>query len=128
MGEPMFDMPEHLMIPVTAEGHGPVDEDEAAGWACWCGCPESYHPTPPANPVGAVALAIHAARRTTPGSRALAEVAVETMRGADTEHVRALAEHMRSLVRLLVSEGHATPYATRLVDQVIEQHEQNTER
>lgn len=37
MSTPMFDVPEHLIIPVNEQGQGPVDEAEAHHWACWCG-------------------------------------------------------------------------------------------
>jgi hypothetical protein len=33
----MHDMPEHLMMPVNAEGQGPVTDAEASAYACWCG-------------------------------------------------------------------------------------------
>jgi len=33
----MHDMPEHTMMPVNADGQGPVPESEAAAYACWCG-------------------------------------------------------------------------------------------
>lgn len=37
MSTPMFDVPEHLMIPVNKDGQGPADENETVGMACWCG-------------------------------------------------------------------------------------------
>lgn len=35
----MFDIPEHMIIPVDEDGNGPVDEAEAHHWVCWCGNP-----------------------------------------------------------------------------------------
>jgi hypothetical protein len=32
----MFDVPEHLWVPVNADGDGPVAVWEADHWACWC--------------------------------------------------------------------------------------------
>lgn len=37
MSTPMFDLPEHMLIPVNEDGDGPVDEADAARWVCWCG-------------------------------------------------------------------------------------------
>lgn len=37
MASPMFELPEHLDIPVNVEGHGPAPEYEAVWWVCWCG-------------------------------------------------------------------------------------------
>lgn len=37
MSSPMWDLPDHFMIPVNADGDGPVDEADADHWACW-GC------------------------------------------------------------------------------------------
>jgi hypothetical protein len=38
----MFEVPAHLIIPVTVRGDGPVSEDDAEfdHYACWCGDPE----------------------------------------------------------------------------------------
>lgn len=34
----MFDVPDHLLIPVDAAGRGPLDEGDpaVAGEVCWC--------------------------------------------------------------------------------------------
>ena len=42
MSTPMFELPEHLRMGVTAEGQGPVCEDEPEfdHWTCWCGEPD----------------------------------------------------------------------------------------
>jgi hypothetical protein len=39
MSTPMFALPEHLKIGVTASGAGPVEPDEPGfhRWECWCG-------------------------------------------------------------------------------------------
>lgn len=37
MSTPMWDIPDHLMIPVSEDGRGPVPESDAHHWACWCG-------------------------------------------------------------------------------------------
>ncbi len=39
MSTPMFEVPEHLPMPVNANGQGPVEEAEAESWTCWCGNP-----------------------------------------------------------------------------------------
>lgn len=33
----MWDVPDHLFIPVTVDGQGPADEADTAYFACWCG-------------------------------------------------------------------------------------------
>jgi hypothetical protein len=40
VSSPMFDLPDHLLIPVDGDGNGPVDEADAHHWACWCGRPD----------------------------------------------------------------------------------------
>lgn len=37
MSTPMFDIPEHQMMPVNENGQGPVPDQEAARFVCWCG-------------------------------------------------------------------------------------------
>jgi hypothetical protein len=37
MSSPMWDVPEHLLVPVTANGEGPAEGKEIAYYACWCG-------------------------------------------------------------------------------------------
>lgn len=37
MSSPMFDVPKHCAMPVNARGEGPVEDSEAAAYACWCG-------------------------------------------------------------------------------------------
>ena len=37
MSPPMWDVPDHMLIPVNKYGQGPADADEAVGEACWCG-------------------------------------------------------------------------------------------
>jgi len=33
----MFDMPEHQMMPVDENGDGPVHDNDAVAYRCWCG-------------------------------------------------------------------------------------------
>jgi len=33
----MFDMPEHMMIPVDVNGDGPAEEKMIDHYVCWCG-------------------------------------------------------------------------------------------
>lgn len=37
MASPMFEIPEHLPIPVDKNGDGPADPASTVAWACWCG-------------------------------------------------------------------------------------------
>jgi hypothetical protein len=37
MSTPMWDMPDHLAIPVDELGNGPADEADTVATACWCG-------------------------------------------------------------------------------------------
>lgn len=37
MTSPMFELPDHLPMPVNVNGQGPADEDEAVATVCWCG-------------------------------------------------------------------------------------------
>lgn len=38
MSSPMFDIPEHFLIPVNADGNGPeTDISKISAWLCWCG-------------------------------------------------------------------------------------------
>ena len=39
MSTPMWDMPEHLEVPVNADGQGPVSDAEADHYVCFCGTP-----------------------------------------------------------------------------------------
>ena len=32
-------LPVHLLIPVNANGQGPVSDEETVGYVCWCGTP-----------------------------------------------------------------------------------------
>lgn len=40
LGQDEGGMPLHLPMPLTAEGHGPADPDEADHLGCWCGKPD----------------------------------------------------------------------------------------
>lgn len=49
MSTPMYDLPEHVWIPVTVDGNGPAYDDEFDHWECWCGdvgCEKSEYPKP----------------------------------------------------------------------------------
>lgn len=47
MTSPMSDdLPEHLLIPVDADGRGPVMAALADRWACWCGVRACTGPRP----------------------------------------------------------------------------------
>lgn len=35
----MFDLPEHLPLPVNAQGQGPADPDDTVAVVCWCNDP-----------------------------------------------------------------------------------------
>lgn len=39
-GQASILMPEHMPIPVDVNGQGPVLEDDAHAWICWCGAEE----------------------------------------------------------------------------------------
>ena len=36
MSSPMYDVPDHFLVPRNVNGEGPVNEDEAHHWGCWC--------------------------------------------------------------------------------------------
>lgn len=36
MSSPMFELPEHMLIPCNKDGDGPVPYEEAVKWVCWC--------------------------------------------------------------------------------------------
>lgn len=38
---------------------------------------------------------------------------------AENAELRATIEHLRAVCRLAVSDGHATPYLTRMIDQAV---------
>lgn len=40
MSTPMWDVPEHMMIPVTVNGEGPAEGDDFHHLECWCGNPK----------------------------------------------------------------------------------------
>lgn len=33
----MWDVPDHLLIPLNEQGEGPVYKDDFYYWGCWCG-------------------------------------------------------------------------------------------
>lgn len=33
----MYDMPEHLVMPINAQGQGPAKPEETVAFVCWCG-------------------------------------------------------------------------------------------
>lgn len=37
MSTPMYDVPEHFPMGVTAKGQGPTDDADLHHYACWCG-------------------------------------------------------------------------------------------
>lgn len=37
MSTPMYDIPDHMVIPLNAAGQGPADGDDFDHWGCWCG-------------------------------------------------------------------------------------------
>lgn len=37
MSTPMPDVPEHMLVPVDKDGSGPVEDQDADHWVCWCG-------------------------------------------------------------------------------------------
>ena len=45
---PMYDVPDHLLIPVTADGKGPADETDAHHMECWCRMGQQCPVQPPA--------------------------------------------------------------------------------
>lgn len=40
MSTPIWDVPQHLLIPVNENGEGPVPLEEAEMFLCWCGIAE----------------------------------------------------------------------------------------
>lgn len=36
MSSPMWDIPDHMLIDVNADGDGPAGPDETVGLTCWC--------------------------------------------------------------------------------------------
>lgn len=40
MSSPMYDVPEHLIIPVNRDGDGPVPDAEFDHYDCWCADPK----------------------------------------------------------------------------------------
>lgn len=53
MCSPMFELPEHLLIPVDADGNGPAEPENTAREACWCGDNTCPGPTRPPGPISA---------------------------------------------------------------------------
>lgn len=37
MSTPMWDVPDHMMMPVTVDGDGPAEGEDVHHLACWCG-------------------------------------------------------------------------------------------
>ena len=37
---PDSDLPQHVPMPINADGDGPADPDETVGVVCWCGQPD----------------------------------------------------------------------------------------
>lgn len=40
MSSPMYDLPEHFLIPVNKDGDGPAEEQDTVDYVCACGDPE----------------------------------------------------------------------------------------
>lgn len=90
----MWELPDHLMVPLDHEGEGPAQGDDVAGWRCWCGCPNAQHEYP--RDLGAHPIA----------------------------QLLALAENVRAYARLGVAEGHMTPLAARELTRIANDHEE----
>lgn len=43
----MFELPEHMALPVTADGDGPAFGGDVARWQCWCRAGASCTVVPP---------------------------------------------------------------------------------